>query len=81
MGQRGQGQGGLGADGGRRVVTCLLTRHSGHSLNSLIHATVVPLFPQFVNALREPIFLPFSFPCSFLFLPFPCPASELDITS
>lgn len=68
MGQRGQGQGGLGADGGRRVVTCLLTRHSGHSLNSLIHATVVPLFLQFVNAF-EAVHLPsFLFP---LLHPFP----------
>lgn len=49
MGQMGQGHGGvLGADGGRRVVTCLLTPRSGHVLNSLSQATVVSSFISLV---------------------------------
>lgn len=38
----------LGADGGRRVVTCLLTPRSGHVLNSLSQATVVSSFISLV---------------------------------
>ena len=52
--------GGLGADGGRRVVTCLLTPRSGHILNSFSQATVGPLFLQFVYSFESahlPLFL------------------------
>lgn len=58
MEQRGQGRGILGADGGWRMVTCLLVPHSGHMLYSVIHATKCA-FSHFFSLfiLSQPIFL------------------------
>lgn len=56
----------LGANGGGRVITCLLTLHSGRALHSLAQA-IVCSFIHFFKSAHLPSFLPLSPAPSFSF--------------